>query len=348
MKIVHVIFSYNTGGAEQLLVDTLKRQCDKGHQVTLMVINNTYNAELLKSIDDRVKIRIIGRPEGSHNPFWIAKYNIQLSNEHPDIVHFHNEKTRGLTYLARRAKKVQTIHSTGLALPYANKIDKLIAISPAVAEDLSSRLGLESVIINNGIVTDSITESETGRAKNSPFKLLCVGRFNLSHKGQDVLIKALPGVIKSHDDVLLTFMGGGVGEPYCKNLSAELGIDNHIIFSGDRARADVYAHIRDYDLFVLPSRIEGFGLAIVEAMAAKVPVLVCDLKGPMEIIDNGRFGEHFKSEDSDDLSAKIVSVYENYAEHKKIADTSAYIRAQEYGIDVTVDKYDELYRSLCE
>ena len=65
-----------------------------------------------------------------------------------------------------------------------------------------------------------------------------------------------------------------------------------------------------YDLLVQPSRYEGFGLTVVEGMAAGVPVLVSDIEGPMEVIDKGRHGFAFRSEDFHDCGDRMMEIME--------------------------------------
>ena len=57
-------------------------------------------------------------------------------------------------------------------------------------------------------------------------------------------------------------------------MVVELNLEKHVRFLGNQSREYVYSHLKDYDLFVQPSRFEGFGLTVAEAMAACVPVLV--------------------------------------------------------------------------
>ena len=70
------------------------------------------------------------------------------------------------------------------------------------------------------------------------------------------------------------------------------------------------AHLTDYDLFVQPSRWEGFGLTVAEAMAAGVPVLVSEGQGPAEVTQGSRYGWLFANGDADDLQRQIVFIKE--------------------------------------
>lgn len=67
-------------------------------------------------------------------------------------------------------------------------------------------------------------------------------------------------------------------------------LEDHVIFEGLKEQAWIYENLCRYDLFIQPSRYEGFGLTVAEAISAKVPVLVSNIEGPLEIIDGGRLG----------------------------------------------------------
>ena len=74
-----------------------------------------------------------------------------------------------------------------------------------------------------------------------------------------------------------------------------LHLENEVVFEGLKDQSWVYQNLCNYDLFIQPSRYEGFGLTVAEAIAAKVPVLVSNIEGPLEIIDGGRLGMSFEN-----------------------------------------------------
>lgn len=91
-----------------------------------------------------------------------------------------------------------------------------------------------------------------------------------------------------------------------KEMVIERDLGNYVVFEGVKDRRWVYENLCDFDLFIQPSRFEGFGLTVAEACVAGIPVLVCDNEGYMEVIDNGRLGLKFKTGDYHDLAAKLV------------------------------------------
>lgn len=110
MRILHVQFSFTTGGTETMLVDIINEQI-KTNEVSLLVINDKCNKVLLDKIDSRVKKYCCDRPEGSKNPWYFLKANWLLHKIHPDIIHTHDDKLRTLLRWRGKAKLVYTKHN---------------------------------------------------------------------------------------------------------------------------------------------------------------------------------------------------------------------------------------------
>ena len=113
----------------------------------------------------------------------------------------------------------------------------------------------------------------------------------------------------------------------------EYHLESYIAFLGLKDRLYIYSHLCEYDLMIHPSLFEGFGINIAEAMAAKIPVLVSDSEGPMELIDNGKYGFYFKTGNIDDLTDKLLYFIQN-----KISEATAEIIENAYNQVIT--KFD--------
>ena len=124
MKITHIIYSFNTGGAETMLVDIINEQVLK-IDVNLVIINDSYNKELVQQIDNKIKVYFINRKEGSRNPFSVIKLNALLYCLNADIIHCHNHNIIPLFLSIFRRKAVLTLHRMGIPTLYLNKFIKL-------------------------------------------------------------------------------------------------------------------------------------------------------------------------------------------------------------------------------
>jgi glycosyltransferase involved in cell wall biosynthesis len=125
-------------------------------------------------------------------------------------------------------------------------------------------------------------------------------------------------------------------------------LNDYIRFLGTKEREYVYTHLCTYDLLVQPSLNEGFGLTVAEAMAAKVPVLVSDIEGPMEVIEKGKYGYYFATEDATDCADKIQFIMEYYTgtTNKQMVENAYQQVHVKYDIKQTAATYLNEYKQL--
>jgi glycosyltransferase involved in cell wall biosynthesis len=201
--------------------------------------------------------------------------------------------------------KVLTIHALGFPSTYFRKYDKIFAISKAVQKDIFGTSGFESVLIYNGVDLNKI-KVKTGKTTGI-FRMVQVSRLDHRKKGQAVLLKAIALLVEKYKirSFSLDFIGSGDSENFLKDLVKEYNLERFTNFLGEKQREEIYENLHYYDLLIQPSLYEGFGLTVAEAMAAKVPVLVSANDGPMEIIENGKYGFWFRKEDAEHCCEQI-------------------------------------------
>lgn len=350
MRITHVIFGFTTGGAELMLADIMAEQAEAGHEVSLVVINHHYEEALLRTLHPRVKQVLVDRPEGSRNPWWVLLYNIALRRTRPDVVHFHQSRGAYITRAIKGVPFVLTMHDTGIAKPpHPRRIQRVFAISEAVADDIRRRFKIEPTVVPNGIACRAILPKDDNdppysTAAGRPLRMITVARLMHEKKGQDLAIRAVADLAARGIPSTLDIIGTGKSEAYLRQLAEECGVADRVHFLGNRTRSEIYSTLHGYDLFLLPSRYEGFGLTVAEAMAAQVPVVVSDIEGPMEIIEGGRYGSHFRSDDHRSLADTIERVARDYSRFAALARTEAFSHVRSrYDIALTARRYLESY-----
>lgn len=298
----------NYGGIETMLVNIINEQI-KEQEIVLCMINNRFEKTLLEKLDRRVKVINIGRPIGSKNPYYILKLNYFLYKEKADIIHIHHPGIiRFITKQLFLKKTAFTMHDipTKKDLNYIYKYPNIYSISKSVKESLMS-LNLNSVLVTNGIVTTNFKQRDNHEWET--FNIVQIGRLYHEKKGQDVLIKACDKLVKKGiNNIHVDFIGGGESLSLLQELVHSFDLEKYITFTGPKTYEYIAEHLKDYDLFVQPSRREGFGLTVAEAIAAKVPVLVSNQEGPLEIIEKGKYGFTFKSDDVDNCAAMIEKI----------------------------------------
>ena len=307
-NIVHIIFSLNTGGAELLLIDIVN-QLTKTHKTSLIIINNEYDQSLLSKISNSINIYKINRKRGSFSILSVLKLNYLLFKLNPKFIHCHNHNI--VKMLFSKIFKFNlglTVHAMGIEKKYFSKYNKLFAISNAVKNDIEKGTNYKANIVLNGI--DFNNYKSMGHKKNNLFRIIQISRLEHEDKGQDVLIKSMNILINKYKihNIRLDFIGSGHSKEYLCNLINKYNLSNNINLLGTLSRDKLTSMISEYDLLVQPSNYEGFGLTVVEGIASRVPVLVSNIDGPLEIIDNGKFGFYFDVGSDIDLSNKIIEI----------------------------------------
>jgi len=147
---------------------------------------------------------------------------------------------------------------------------------------------LEIPIIYNGVDSEAFCP---GTGREGPLNVLCVGRL-IQRKGQHILLKAAARIIdlQPKTNLVVTLVGTGDEEDNLKRLAAELGIAQQVRFIGFVAREDMPEVYRKADVFVLPSQNEGMSIALLEAMASGLPVVVTNVGGSNELVQSGANG----------------------------------------------------------
>lgn len=343
MKIAHITWSLGTGGIETMLADIVNEQIIS-EKVAVYIINNYVDEDIINKINKNCKLIFCGKKIGSKNILPIIKLNWELIKFNPDIIHIH---LPGIIKLIPfiRCKKVFTIHNTHTTNQEYSHFDALYGISNAV-KDYTRKQGYESITIYNGINISKI-KSKNNFEKPSKYKILQIGRLYNPHKGQHILLKAIKKLVyqKGVQNFIVDFIGEG---PSLKELQVYVDKNNlqqYVNFVGLKSRDYIYEHLCDYHLYIQPSLSEGFGLTIAEAMVAKVPVIVSNLEGPMEVINNGELGDFFTCGDYKELASKIAAFMEKNMCVEKIHRAHEYA-IKHFSVINTANKYLYEYNKL--
>jgi len=342
MKIVHITWALGLGGLETMLVNIANNQA-KSEDITIIIINNSNDNELLKSIDNRINVICLNRSIKSKSILQIVKLNLILIKSNPDIIHIHAPRV-GMVLLPFffKSRLIYTVHDVGIDKKYFKYYKHFCAISKCVKNDLKDRLNLKSTIIYNGINIERIRKS-TNPILSNKFRLVQVSRLMHEKKGQDILIKAIAILKQRGINVELDLIGEGDSKIFLEQLIKDLNLNNvHLL--GAKRNSYINEHLCDYDLLVQPSRFEGFGLTVAEGMAAKIPVLVSSIDGPMEIIENGTYGFYFENGDANDCANKIEAIK---ARNNELLIEEAYVQiCNNFDVKITAQRYLGEYKKI--
>ena len=154
MKILHVIYSFTTGGTETMLVDIINKQVET-EDVTLIIINDFIDKELVESIDKRAKIIYLRRKPGSKSVIPFIKLNWFIWKERPDAIHAHYLSIFKVILPIFDYKLFVTIHALGFNLTNAKRAKCIFAISEAAlySSDISSNFFVYASEISLSLIT---------------------------------------------------------------------------------------------------------------------------------------------------------------------------------------------------
>ena len=165
-------------------------------------------------------------------------------------------------------------------------------------------------------------------------------------KGPQVLLRAIPNILKAHKDVLFVFVGGGDVDKY-KRLSKELDVQDHVKFTGYIKEELKPLYYKASDVFVLPSieTFEVFPLVLLEASASGLPMVVSDLNTFKCIIEDGYNGMVTKRGDPKALADAIVHLLENEDVRRRMGE-NARRKAERYSWEKIAEMTEKLYEQV--
>lgn len=357
MKILHVINTLKTGGAEKLVTDLVPRMRDDGFEVEVAIFvgGDTQFERLLRNHNITVHIFKTSGSVYNLNHIWKLRNLIKDF----DIVHTHNTSPQlfaAIANIGQKRKLVTTEHG-GSNRRRGNKLfsmlDKwmysryssIVCISDQAERNLMGHLKSSYFPIRtiyNGI--DIITISSAGRndeirvnLPNGSKIITMVAGFRWE-KDQPTLIKAL-SLLPSN--FYLALVGDGPRKEEYQRLVKELGVENRVLFLG--IRSDIPNILKASDYVVMSSHFEGLSLSSLEGMCSGRPFLASDVDGLHEIVENA--GVLFPHQDSNSFAKEILKLDSNKYYRDEIVEKCK-ARASVYDISNTVKSYECLYLNL--
>lgn len=358
MKILQIITSLNTGGAEKLLIESVPHYQQKGIDVDVVTLTKN-KSPFRHQLQKVTKGRVIGLTSSSvYNPMLIFKIIPYLKLY--DIVHVHLFPALYWVVLAKwisfsKTKIVYTEHSTHNKRRESkifqmvdkfmyNKLSFIGCISEATKTNLIKHLNCKKQnieVVLNGIDLSKFIINPNKEIFNffdkGNFILIQVSSFR-EQKDQPTLIKAL---VSLPENIKLLLVGDGHLKQKNEQEAKNLGIENRVLFLG--IRNDIPELLNYADVCILSSHYEGFGLAVLEGMASKKPSIATDVSGVREIVKN--YGLLFKQGDSEALANHILKLHKDKEYYDVIAG-KCLERSKEFDINKMVQQYIEIYKKV--
>jgi glycosyltransferase involved in cell wall biosynthesis len=215
----------------------------------------------------------------------------------------------------------------------------VVANSRAAADRLlGERLPFQKIaVVSNGLDLERVQPHAERRIAR---KIVVVANLR-PEKGHDVLIDAAPDVLRRFPDVEFEIVGGGPELESLVARAAARGVLHAFTFLGHRN--DVTARLAGADMFVLPSRSEAFPNAVLEAMAAALPIVASAVGGIVELVDDGRTGLLVQAGNPKALADRIGTLIANRDLAARLGRAARHEAQARYSFDRMVGAFERIY-----
>ncbi len=386
MKVLFVHSSDELYGSDVSLLELVRRLPGRGVEPTVVLPTDLpYKGDLRRALAEngvpylRLDLGVLRRRY--MNPYGAVSFGYRLvkstvalkrliKEREFDIVHTNTGAVWGGSLAARWAGVPHVWHvreivespealSHFMAWQVGTFSDRIVAISTAVARhltDLNPRGANKISVIPNAVDTERFSPSVDGSALRLEWGIppdeMLVGVAGRVHpwKGQDVLIEAMPLVLKRIRGVRFVIVGDVTPDRTALRESLmlraeELGVADRLVWAG--YRSDVPQVMAALDVLVVPSTSpEPFGRTILEAMASGTPVIATAHGGPLDIIEEGKTGLLVPPGDPAALAVAIIQMAEEPEWRKRMGDAGRSEVLEKYTLDRYVDRVLEVYEEV--
>lgn len=359
LRIEMVVPTMDVGGMEAMVASLTRALIRRGHDagITCLAARGALGDRLAA---EGVPVASVPAP-GIRPLLFAGNTGDWLQKRRPDVLHVHSGVWLKAVTAARSARVprvVSTCHglldSTPLSLRVmmrlaARRTDSCAAVSTPLARFLVEDVGVPArkvVVIENGIDTTLFAPGPRGTVRDRlgiGESALVVGTVARLAPGKN--LRLLLAGFKAAGDRLpgshLVIAGDGPDGPALRALAIALGLADRVHFLG--TVTDTGPLYRAFDLFVLPSLAEGTSISLLEAMASGVAAIASDVGGNPALLDCGKGGWLFPSNDESSL-ADALRQLGTQPEHRAVLGAAARARVvAHYSHEVMVDRYLEQY-----
>ncbi len=365
------------GGAESQLRQLIPYLVSRGCAVE--IVTRRWHMEMDRQEDiDGVSVYRLGIP-GSSNwatiVFVLSLFVFFIRNRKKvDIYHSHGAVNMGAFCRVAKAftgkKNVAKIATAGRVLRLSTKVhgrvlltlfkqsDAIICMTEEIQKELTAINTSTAIIrrITNGVdgnrFSPMSTEQKISCRQRSDIrdsdKMVLFSSRLVPRKGLDIILDAWPEIMKEYPESLLFIVGSGVDQPDSTEKQMQEKVDKenlaNVHFLGETSVTEHY--LGTADLFVFPSRQEGFPNALLEAMAVGLPIVATRIGGVTDIVQESETAILFELENSNDLASRIIFCLSRPGLAKKMGKMARQYVLSHYSFDSIATKYVALYRDL--
>jgi glycosyltransferase involved in cell wall biosynthesis len=359
VRVLWLIKGLGPGGAERLLVD-MARHIDRDRFAVSCAYVLPWKDQLVGELEaEGVSVTCLGR-DRPRGPGWVGRLRGEVRAEGIRLVHAHLPATAigarlGLMGRGRPAI-VTTEHNTwDRYRPLTRRLnawtfgmqDAAIVVSSEVAHSIGPRARPTITTIPNGVDVERLRATALAPAAarevlGLPTGVPVVGTVGglTAKKGHTTLVRAIPGVLRTHPEARFAFVGLPVDEEPVRRAVADAGVEERVVFAGYVPEASRL--MRAFDVVCLPSLFEGMPLSLLEAMALGLPSVATRVGGVPEVATDGEDAVVVPPSDAEALSVAIASLLDDPALRSSLGERAA-STAERFSIRETVRRTESVY-----
>lgn len=362
INVMHLIGSTGLYGAERWILALMCAMDTKRIHSTLI---NLVDSEAEKSaVVHAAELRGLDSLDfntgGKLNPLAIFQLAKLARDKQIDIIHGHGFKSDIMGLLAARLAKCHVMTTPhGWSMEQDRKLqlyetidrfsfkfmDMVCPLSPDLMDGLHKTVGSRTLkLISNGVDIDEIQKTKPHQKKYPDSYIIgYIGQL-IDRKDIPTLFSTFNILVKEHHNIKLIVLGDGAKRDELLTECKLLGIQENIDFLG--FRPDAVSWLKSFDLFVLPSRLEGVPRCVMEALAASIPVVASDIHGNRDLVIHKKTGLLFPAGDSLQFAECIKYMMNNPVEAKEMATRGMLKVIKEYSNIKMATEYLSVYTNL--
>lgn len=363
LRVIHIVLSMDVGGMERGLVNHVREAQRLGEEVSVICLERPgVLASQLEALGAPV-LCVFKKPGVRPGTIWHLER--LLRQLRPDVVHTH--QVGPLFYGAPAAwqaavpVRVHTEHGNHYGVRWQNRVlgrlagrftHRFFCLSEDIAQEAAAcRIVPRSKIrvITNGIDLSRFEPSVCKESLRQQLGLPVAGPLigTISRlapvKCQDVLLRGFAQLRQSIPTARLVLVGDGPKHAALLELAHELGISASVHFVGYQATPEDY--LRCFDVFALTSSSEGMPQSLMEAAAARIPIVASRVGGIPELIEHDTCGRLFSAGNCDELASTLFTALNERERSSTMADVARQRVQQRFDVRLMAEEY---HRRFCE
>jgi len=350
LKVLTILNALSMGGAERMAFELIKNLDHDEFETPVLCYGGRLGTPLEDDMARVTDVDFAGI-KGRITPLGFIKVMRKISNINPDIIHAHMGGVAfGIPWCFLHHKPIIVTVHTKPEAAFSRRNTKLIrralkknaiyiiAVSEENYKYVTSYFGVTSK--QCGFVNNGIDLGRFYQARHEGFAYINVARQD-ENKNQAAIIRCFEKINKIDPDTSLYLIGEGPQHNKLMELVQEMGLVNAVILPGLTNNPEDYYAVSD--VYVQSSHREALPLAVLEAMAAKLPIVATNVGGLRDIVKGN--GKLIPDNDEDLLFDAMLSMKTEDSYARRMQSEMSYKIAQEYSAEKMAEKYAAIYRT---